>query len=117
MPTMQDSVSVAANSVSANVLAGQLYEFLEAGTQVTLAVIGGATGIRTTYICGVPLINDQAIRFRAAADFPLIPRWVCKYTVFLHIAAPHLCIHELTMRTESHSLSPARLHNSRADGT
>lgn len=73
MPTMQDSISVPANAVSANVLAGQLYEFLEAGTFVTLSVIAGATGIRTTYICGVPLINDQAIRFRAAADFPLIP--------------------------------------------
>lgn len=73
MPTMQDSVSVAANSVSANVLAGQLYEFLEPGTPVTLSVIAAATGIRVTYICGVPLINDQANRFRAAADFPLIP--------------------------------------------
>lgn len=73
MPTMQDSVSVPANSVSANVLAGQLYEFLEQGTQVTLSVICGATGVRCTYICGVPLVNDQAVRFRAAADFPLIP--------------------------------------------
>jgi hypothetical protein len=70
---MQDSVSVAPNAVSANVLAGQLYEFLEAGTMVTLSVIAAATGIRATYICGVPLINDQAVRFRTAADFPLIP--------------------------------------------
>lgn len=73
MPTMQDSVTVPANSVSLNQLSGQLYEFLEAGTLVTLSVIAAATGIRTTYICGVPLINDQAVRFRAAADFPLIP--------------------------------------------
>lgn len=73
MPTMQDAVLVAANGVSANVLAGQLYEFLEPGTPVTLSVIAAATGIRATYICGVPLINDQAVRFRAAADFPLIP--------------------------------------------
>lgn len=73
MPTMQDSVSVLANSVSVNVLAGQLYEFLEGGTPVVLSVICAATGIRATYICGVPLINDQAVRFRAAADFPLIP--------------------------------------------
>lgn len=73
MPTMQDSVSVGANSVSLNVLAGQLYEFVEPGTPITLSVIGVATGIRVTYICGIPLINDQAIRFRATADFPLIP--------------------------------------------
>lgn len=73
MPTMQDSVTVGANAVSANVLAGQLYEFVEQGTPVTLSVIASATGVRTTFICGLPLINDQANRFRAAADFPLIP--------------------------------------------
>lgn len=73
MPTMQDSISVAANSVSVNVLSGQLYEFLEAGTPITLSVVCTITGIRCTYICGIPLINDQAVRFRAAADFPLIP--------------------------------------------
>jgi len=71
--TVQDSVSVAATAVSTNVLAGQLYEFVDAGTLITLSVIAAATGIRVTYICGIPLINDQAVRFRAAADFPLIP--------------------------------------------
>jgi hypothetical protein len=70
---MQDSVSVGANAVSSNQLAGQLYEFVEPGTQVSYSVIGSATGLRTTFICGVPLINDQAIRFRAAVDFPIIP--------------------------------------------
>lgn len=73
MPTMQDSISVAANSVSTNQLAGQLYEFVEEGTEVTLSCMGSATGLRSTFICGVPLVNDQAIRFRAAADFPIIP--------------------------------------------
>ena len=73
MPTMQDSIAVAANGVTLNQLAGQLYEFVEEGTEVTLSCIGGATGLRATFICGVPLVNDQAIRFRAAADFPIIP--------------------------------------------
>jgi len=71
MPTMQDSVSVAANSVSANVLAGQLYEFVAPGTNVTISCTGSATGLRTTFICGVPLINDQAINLQNR--FPLIP--------------------------------------------
>lgn len=71
MPTMQDSVSVAANSVSTNVLAGQLYEFVEVGTPVTVSCTGSATGLRTTFICGVPLINDQAINLQNR--FPLIP--------------------------------------------
>lgn len=71
MPTMQDSVSVGANAVSANVLAGQLYEFVEAGTNVTISCTGSATGLRTSFICGIPLINDQAINLQNR--FPLIP--------------------------------------------
>jgi len=71
MPTMQDSVSVAANAVSANVLAGQLYEFVPRGTQVTLAVTGSATGLRCTLIANIPLVNDQAINLQNR--FPLIP--------------------------------------------
>ena len=71
MPTMQDSVSVAANSVSANVLAGQLYEFVPQGVNVTVSCTGSATGLRTTFICGVPIINDQAINLQNR--FPLIP--------------------------------------------
>jgi|SRR5687768_11189778 len=70
MPTMQDSVSVAANSVSANVLSGQLYEFV-GQVPVTVSVTGSATGLRTTFICGVPLINDQAINLQNR--FPLVP--------------------------------------------
>lgn len=71
MPTMQDSIAVLANSVSANVLAGQLYEFVENGTQVTVSVTGSLTGLRCSYISGIPLINDQAINLQNR--FPLIP--------------------------------------------
>jgi len=71
MPTMQDSVTVLLNSVSLNVLAGQLYEFADPGWVVTLSLTGQATGLRTTFICGVPLINDQAINLQNR--FPLVP--------------------------------------------
>ena len=71
MATMQDSVSVAANSVSANVLAGQLYEFVPTGTRVTLSCTGSATGLRTTLIANVPVLNDQAINLQNR--FPIIP--------------------------------------------
>lgn len=70
MPTMQDSLSVAANTPSANVLAGQLYEFVPR-VNVTISACGAATGLRVTFICGVPLINDQAINLQNR--FPLIP--------------------------------------------
>jgi len=72
MPTMQNSLSVAANAVSANVLAGQLYEFLPANAQVVLSVAGSAIGLNTTLLAGgVSLINDQAINI--ANRFPVIP--------------------------------------------
>lgn len=71
MPTMQDSVSVAANSVSTNVLAGQLYEFVPTGTLITLSVTGSATGLRCTLIANIPVLNDQAINLQNR--FPIIP--------------------------------------------
>jgi len=71
MPTMQDSVSVAANSVSANVLAGQLYEFVPSGTRIVLSCTGSATGLRTTLIANIPVMNDQAINLQNR--FPVIP--------------------------------------------
>lgn len=71
MPTMQDSVSVAANAVSVNVVAGQLYEFVPSGTNIVLAVSGSATGLRSTLICNVPVMNDQAINL--TNRFPIIP--------------------------------------------
>lgn len=72
MPTMQDSLSVAANAVSANVLAGQQFEFMPGNAQVTLSVAGSATGLRVSLLAGgVTLINDAAIN--TANRFPLIP--------------------------------------------
>jgi hypothetical protein len=68
---MQDSIVVAANSVSVNQLAGQLYEFLPTGANATLSCTGSATGLRATYICGIPLCNDQAINLQNR--FPIIP--------------------------------------------
>lgn len=72
MPTMQGSISVAANAVSANVLAGEQFEFIPQNAQLTLSVAGAATGLRTTLLVGgVTLINDQAINLQNR--FPIIP--------------------------------------------
>ncbi len=71
MPTMQDSLSVAANASSVNVLAGQLYEFVPRGTLVTLACTGSVIGLRATLIANIPVINDQAMGLQNR--FPLIP--------------------------------------------
>jgi hypothetical protein len=71
MPTMQDSVSVPANAVSANVLAGQLYEFVNTGTKIILSCTGSAIGLRTTLIANIPVLNDQAINLQNR--FPIMP--------------------------------------------
>ena len=72
MPTMQSSESVAANAVSANVLAGELYEFLSAQAQVILSTTGSAIGLNVTLLAGgVTLINDQPIGLQNR--FPIIP--------------------------------------------
>ena len=71
MPMMQDSVSVAANSVSANVLAGQLYEFVRGGQPIRLSGSGSATGLRVSLLIGMAIINDQALNLQNR--FPLIP--------------------------------------------
>lgn len=72
MPTMQNSISVGANAVSANVLAGELYEFLPGNAQVVVSATGAAIGLNVTLLAGgVALINDQAISLQNR--FPIIP--------------------------------------------
>jgi hypothetical protein len=69
---MQGSISVAANAVSANQLAGLLYEFLDQAARITLSVAGSATGLNTTFlVAGVALINDSAINLQNR--FPIVP--------------------------------------------
>lgn len=72
MPTMQNSISVAANAVSLNQLAGELYEFLPSNAAVVVSVAGSATGLNCTFLAGgVTLVNDQAINLQNR--FPIIP--------------------------------------------
>lgn len=71
MPTMQDSIAVPANTLSLNVLSGQLYEFINAGANITFACTGSAIGLRVSFTAGIPWIQDQAIN--SQARFPLIP--------------------------------------------
>jgi hypothetical protein len=72
MPTMQNSVSVAANAVSTNQLAGEQYEFLPGNAQVVLSTTGSATGLRVSFLAGgVSLIDDQAIGLQNR--FPVVP--------------------------------------------
>jgi len=71
-PMMQDSLSVLANSVSANVLAGLLYEFLPAHARVSFLATGSATGLRATVnIGGEQILDDSAVNLQNR--FPIVP--------------------------------------------
>lgn len=68
----QAALSVAANSTSANVLAGQLDEFLAGPAAISLAAAASAAGMRATLSVGGRLvIDDQAIS--GANRFPILP--------------------------------------------
>jgi hypothetical protein len=73
MPRMTiQGLAVAANSVSTNQLAGQLFEFLDRPTPVLLAATSSAVGVNVTLIIGgVAIVNDQAIS--QANRFPILP--------------------------------------------
>lgn len=73
MPRMsRANVSVPANSVSGNQLSGELYEFLNRISIVTLAAAAAAVGLRVTWLIGgVAVVNDQDVS--GANRFPIIP--------------------------------------------
>jgi len=70
---ISDSISVAANSRSANVLAGQQFEFLPARASIQLRASSAVTGIRTDFnVGGEQLAVDTLVpptnRFPIAPD-------------------------------------------------
>lgn len=72
MPVMQNSVSVAANAVSANQLAGELFEFLSRPSRIALYATGSATGLNASLLVGgLSFANDQAISLQNR--FPIVP--------------------------------------------
>ena len=72
MPIMQGTVSVAANDVSPNVLAGELFEFLSRPSRIAVYVTGAVVGLNCTFLLGgVSFSNDQDVPFKTG--FPIIP--------------------------------------------
>jgi hypothetical protein len=74
---ISDTVSVAANTRSANVLAGQQFEFLPARASVQLRAASAATGIRTDFnLGGEQLAVDTLVpptnRFPIAPDDTMV---------------------------------------------
>lgn len=73
MPRMTgQAVSVAANAVSANQVAGQMYEFLDRPMPLLLGAAAAAVGLNVTLLVGgVVIVNDQPIS--QANRFPILP--------------------------------------------
>lgn len=64
--------ALAANTTTANLVAGQMHEFLKRPAAVTLAACGSAVGLQATLIIGErTIVNDQPIS--AANRFPILP--------------------------------------------
>lgn len=72
MPIISSSVSVAANAVSANVLAGEMFEFLPRTTVVVIYATMAATGLKATYSLGGEVQCDD-VDFSIRASSPVVP--------------------------------------------
>jgi hypothetical protein len=72
MARMSDSSAVAANTTTANILAGKLHEFLNENSVVRLLATSSATGINATLLVGGESVcQDQIVSF--ANRFPIFP--------------------------------------------
>jgi len=69
---MSGTLSVAANSTSANVLAGLQHEFLARPAAVRLAGTSSATGINATFTIGGRVVVDD-MYISLANRFPILP--------------------------------------------
>jgi len=72
MPVISNTTSIAADSTSANLLAGDINEFLGRAAVVSLFCTSAATGIRAQLLIGQDVaIDDQPIS--DANRFPITP--------------------------------------------
>jgi hypothetical protein len=71
--------SVAANSSSANIMAGSLYEVLARPSIVEFGLVGSAVGLlATVMVGGEVIVQDQEIS--GANRFPVVPDdWIIKH--------------------------------------
>ncbi len=72
MPQINGQVSVAANAIIANQLAGSVFEFSPTDAFVEFGVVAAAVGINASVITGTDiLMDDQGVSF--ANRFPVYP--------------------------------------------
>jgi len=72
MPVMSGTVSVAADSVSANIFSGELFEFLSRNSRLTFRISAAATGIYGTITVGGVVVAAEAL-VSDSNRFPVVP--------------------------------------------
>lgn len=72
MGYMSDVQSVAANTTTANILAGKKDEFVEEASVVYLAAFGSAVGLRATLIIGSEVVVDDQ-ELAVGTTLPKVP--------------------------------------------
>jgi len=59
MPVIQNSVSVAANAVNDNVLAGSQFEFLPYNAKIDFGLVASATGLQLDVFSGQDIVAES----------------------------------------------------------
>jgi len=72
MPQMTSTTSVAANAVSANILSGELFEFLPQNSVIAVLATGSAVGLRLTMAIGGEIVAND-ITLGAQNHIPVNP--------------------------------------------
>lgn len=72
MPVMQKEVSIAANAVNENILAGSAFEFARANSLMVAGVTAAATGLFVTIQTGADIVLEESPA-KISTAFPIIP--------------------------------------------
>jgi len=77
-PAISPGTSIAANSTSVNLMAGNLYEYLDRPSVIEFGMVGSAVGLLATIMLGGQVIvQDQEIS--GANRYPIVPDdWIIK---------------------------------------
>lgn len=72
MPVIQKEISIAANAVNDNILAGSSFEFLRANSVVSIGMVGSATGLVANIQSGADIVLEES-PLAVATVMPKVP--------------------------------------------
>lgn len=72
MPVIQKEISIAANAVNDNILAGSSFEFLRQNSVVSIGMVGSATGLVANIQSGADIVLEES-PLAVKTTMPTIP--------------------------------------------